>query len=363
MILQEKRNLLRRMLRYLLISPYSWKYTLQLPYYFLKPSSNNHCQLTPLPLAQQINSNHSNTRLVIAGDIMPLNGHDIPVLSQAMRDVINRADYFIANCESPITHEPLSSKYKAMMTFKMPLAYLNGLMAQHDLVAEQCVFSVANNHSRDCLQQDFAAGVALMQQQGYHVIGHYEAAEPLICLKHQGLNMGIAAWTHLMNGERALASHPVVCRDTHTRAHNWQEIKQQYQLNCLIGLPHWGREYQHFPEQQIYQTAEQFALQGFDILLGCHSHVIQPAQWLNDTFCAFSMANLCSIDTHWRTHLIPLLTLELDHQGQLVRYQYDFFMQQIHQGRTHLLALEDCDALTRQRAQNILTLCFNEVAS
>ena len=358
----ENRGPMRRLLRYVAISPYNWMYTLQLPYYFLRPSIKNHSKLPPLPSSQKLTTDTSALKLVVPGDIMPLKGHQAPIICQPMRDIINSADYFIANCESPIVDQPLNRRYKAMMTFNMPLGYLDNITAKLALTPKQCVFTVANNHSRDCKQQNFDNGISLLKQRGYQVVGQYDPSHPLLCIKHSDLTIGLAAWTHLMNGERVLAPRQVVYRQHHVSAADWQEIKQHYKLNCLIGLHHWGREYQHFSDKATYLAATQLAQQGFDILLGSHSHVIQPAQWLEETFCAFSLANFCSIDTHWRTHLIPLLSLELNTQGQLISYHYDFFMQQLRDGAIHLLPLDACERLTQQRARDILALCFNNVA-
>jgi len=260
----EKRSKLTRLLRYAALSPYGWRYTLKLPYYLFSPSKINHCQQKKLPTRFTQITSANKTKFVFAGDLMLLKGHRIPEASQELVDLVNSADYFIANCEAPVADIPLEAKASASFTFTMPVAYLEGIFKQFSIDRKRCILGVANNHSRDVTQQVFDQGVKLMRSQlGFNVIGHFAAGEPpcQIFTAANGLRFAVSAWTHLMNGEKALDRRLVVNRDVQSNQFDWHKFKKENQINSLFGLPHWGNEYQHFPYPETYYQAEDFITQ------------------------------------------------------------------------------------------------------
>src|SRR3990167_4259243 len=120
----ERRSLLRQILRYLFISPYDWQYTLRLPFYSLFPSKKNHCQLSRVARSASIAKEVATTKFIFGGDFMLLNHDDIPILSPEFIKTISVADYFIVNCEAPVVDIPLNTHMTSLVTFAMPLIYL-----------------------------------------------------------------------------------------------------------------------------------------------------------------------------------------------------------------------------------------------
>lgn len=64
----------------------------------------------------------------------------------------------------------------------------------------------------------------------------------------------------------------------------------------VIVAAHWGDEHAYFPNQMQLDYAQLFSDLGVDVVLGTHSHTIQPVEWLtgedgNETLIIYSLGN------------------------------------------------------------------------
>ena len=57
---------------------------------------------------------------------------------------------------------------------------------------------------------------------------------------------------------------------------------------------HWGTEYSTEANDEQRSLAKQLADAGADIIIGCHPHVIEPVEWIDDTICFYSFGNMIS---------------------------------------------------------------------
>lgn len=65
-------------------------------------------------------------------------------------------------------------------------------------------------------------------------------------------------------------------------------------VDVLIVSMHWGNEYQTDASDAQRETAKFLASQGVDIILGTHSHCIQPWEMIDDTVVFYSFGNFIS---------------------------------------------------------------------
>src|SRR3990167_1272730 len=138
------------MIKNIMLSPYPWHYTLRWPIYFNWPSVRNHTHMDLVPDQYNFYPNKVQTvRLLFCGDIMVQNKDKTPQLHPELCHLIQSADLFIGNCESPVdTHLP-NDQAKYQFTFNMPRAYLENIISQTSLAPEQWLLSMANNHTGD----------------------------------------------------------------------------------------------------------------------------------------------------------------------------------------------------------------------
>lgn len=70
--------------------------------------------------------------------------------------------------------------------------------------------------------------------------------------------------------------------------------KYRDKVDLLIVAMHWGEEYIHYPPQSVKDTAKYLAGLGVDIIVGCHSHVVQPITYIGNTLVVYSLGNAVS---------------------------------------------------------------------
>jgi poly-gamma-glutamate synthesis protein (capsule biosynthesis protein) len=82
-------------------------------------------------------------------------------------------------------------------------------------------------------------------------------------------------------------------------------------VDVLIVAMHWGEEYTHVPNANQRETAKFLADLGVDIIIGCHPHVIQPIEKIDNTIVYYSLGNFISNqgDENKRVGLIGTLDI------------------------------------------------------
>lgn len=79
------------------------------------------------------------------------------------------------------------------------------------------------------------------------------------------------------------------------------EIKMlRNEVDVLVVIMHWGVEFTYTPKEYERNLAEMMNELGVDIIVGSHSHSIQPIEWIrsdkHDTLVYYSMGNFVSAD-------------------------------------------------------------------
>jgi len=146
----------------------------------------------------------------------------------------------------------------------------------------RCVFNLSNNHSADAgdaAGQEFirwcgARGVAVVD-------GPLTARVDLSC----GTRLGLAAGCDF-SPNRALG--PI-------GAWNWAtSSRPRQQADLAVFLAHWGEEYVFYPSPRQVETARALWSAGFQLVVGCHPHVVQGthSQAANRAFYSLGNATL-----------------------------------------------------------------------
>ena len=65
-------------------------------------------------------------------------------------------------------------------------------------------------------------------------------------------------------------------------------------VDVLMVAMHWGREYIHTPTELVKSTAQFLADNGVDVIIGTHSHTVQPTEWIGNTLVMYSLGNFIS---------------------------------------------------------------------
>ncbi len=65
-------------------------------------------------------------------------------------------------------------------------------------------------------------------------------------------------------------------------------------VDLLMVAMHWGEEYMTYPVESQKEIAKYLASLGVDLIIGCHPHVIEPIEYIDDTLVIYSLGNFIS---------------------------------------------------------------------
>ncbi len=161
------------------------------------------------------------------------------------------------------------------------------------------VIGMANNHMLDMGASGLADSVAFWRSQPVTAIGALDGSAPAMTEK-DGVKIGWLSYTYSTNGLRerddAAVRVPYIDRERISL-----DIAEQRKkgADALIVSVHWGVENTHTPNEEQTSLAQFLADAGVDVILGHHSHCLQPIVWLERpdgkrTLCIYSLGNLLS---------------------------------------------------------------------
>lgn len=174
------------------------------------------------------------------------------------------------------------------------------------------VMSTANNHSNDRgLEGRISTRELFQNNSDILTVGTYDENRDIIknITEINGIKIGFLAYTYKTNVKipENLRYSIGLYRDpdTQTITDEYKEIIKQEvetlreQVDCLIVMMHWGNEFTfNINEEQEFLSNYLNSL-GVDIIIGNHSHCIQPIKWIHgehDTLVYYSLGNFVSAD-------------------------------------------------------------------
>lgn len=238
-------------------------------------------------------------KIVAVGDIMPggvLAGVDEGYVSQDVLAILKDADIRVGTLETAIGDEP--DFYEEKMVRKADVIYVK----DHDLIKLQQlsidIVSLANNHFFDLGPEGALHTIELLDQMGIKHIGAgrnlEEASKPVIIHK-DGKSVAFLAfcdWREETVGWCPFATDDKMGVNPMYDDHVVAEIKK-YKAQCdyVVVMPHWGIEYLISPSREVYEISQLMIDSGVDLILGGHTHCVQPIWNKKKKSIVFSMGN------------------------------------------------------------------------
>jgi poly-gamma-glutamate capsule biosynthesis protein CapA/YwtB (metallophosphatase superfamily) len=282
----------------------------------------------------------SQTRLVAGGDMMWIRGGWADVLSPALRELVGGADLSLANLETPVEpRRPVPRYTYETPRYNAPPAYLDawaGLPGRH-------VLSLCNNHALDQGLAGLRATRRGVTARGMIAIGgaddEREAVQPV---EAGGLRFVVLGLTFGINGlGRGLAGPagvPIAAFGDARAQTDWALVERllararSMAPDWIIALPHWGYEYEYWPDAAMRADAHRLIAMGADLILGSSPHVLQPVELVSINghdpsapaqitrdggaarhgLIAYSLGDLASILPTRACQAAGMLSLELD---------------------------------------------------
>ena len=255
-------------------------------------------------------------RMRVVGDIMMsmdqigyamISGYDFHNQFEQVAYLLRNADYTMGNMEGTI------GKFKNMDYSGYPMFNCPEAVLQAIKDSGIDFLTLANNHMLDRYFDGLKNTVNWVEQYGLAHAGAFRTQEehdtPIV-INIGGIRFGFVAYTQLTNNmENASSAKGVAIGVPYLFK---SKIKSDIQklreagAEVVIAFPHWGTEYVREPDEDQTLYARRLAQYGADIIIGSHSHMVQPMGYQEVTdddgktrkvFTVFSMGNFISDHT------------------------------------------------------------------
>lgn len=207
----------------------------------------------------------------------------------AVRELLSSADIAIVNHEAPAPND--HTYHPGGLVFTVDPKMLDGVAeAGIDIV------SLANNHIRNAGSSGVKETIRNLRATGIRMFGagrDPDRARAPSCLEQVGLRVcflgydAINTAVHAVSDTRAGAAE-LVLKDVRADIRALRDDG----ADVIVVMPHWGPEYvtRLFPQQR--RQARAMVRAGADVVLGAHSHVTGPVEFVDGVPVLYSMGDL-----------------------------------------------------------------------
>lgn len=246
----------------------------------------------------------------------PAQAYTFAPMYDGIADLIAGADLAYVNHETPIA---ASFPVAGYPDFNAPAD------AGRDLLAVGFdVVNIANNHMLDMGERGLDESVAYWNSTGATLLGGISRrnsdADNLRIVEVKGVRIAFLTYTTMINwahaNELSSGSAHVVPYAKDADIKRQMALARDSGADLIFVAMHWGDEGSFTPNAEQKRLARLLADEGADVILGSHSHNIQPVEWLTGrdggrTLVAYSTGNLISTMLYSYYMVGGLLTFDI----------------------------------------------------
>lgn len=159
--------------------------------------------------------------------------------------------------------------------------------------------SLANNHSLDKNEEGILYSNEFWgKQEGVIKTGTFsswEERDEIPIYEQNDIRFAFLSYTMATNGLTTPTGKEYLVNvyDEELVEKDIQKAKENGAEVIIVAM-HWGNEYTHVPNDSQKEVAEYLSDLGVHLIIGSHSHVIQPIGYVNDTLVIYSLGNFIS---------------------------------------------------------------------
>ena len=192
--------------------------------------------------------------------------------------------------------------------------------------------TTANNH---LLDMEFAGAfrtIEILNQKKIDFIGSYandadKKNRSVKIIERGGLKLAILSYTYgtngyntdeLLSGENSFVSSFIVGEDSPNFTKVKSSVEQDFSVaksfapDLIIVLPHWGTQFTDTPDK-FQRTWQKIFLEfGADIILGDHTHSVQPIEFADGKLTLFCPGNFANIYREYNGDASAMLEVYID---------------------------------------------------
>lgn len=242
--------------------------------------------------------------IIGVGDIMPggmLHCNNSGFASEEIIQKFKGADVRVATLETALGNEP--NWYDGKMTRLADVIYTKDCDIEKLKVLDINIVSLANNHVFDLGPDGIKHTISVLDKAGIKHCGAgmnlSEASKPVV-LTIKGKTIAFIAFCDwrpettgwcLMATEKSAGVNPLYEESIERQI---KEAKHHY--DYVVVIPHWGKEHTYWPTNDVFRLSKKMRIWGADIILGGHTHRIQPVVCKKDNCVAYSLGNFLFVD-------------------------------------------------------------------
>lgn len=167
------------------------------------------------------------------------------------------------------------------------------------------LISLANNHTLDKDEKGVLNSLSYWSKQPVTYAGSYKNKSDRFkkrVYEKNGIKYAFFAYTMKYNTKENFNEHPYYRNDWDKTLVKRDIESVRGEVDLIIVSMHWGTENTFTPNQDQIEAATFLANLGVDIVLGAHSHCVQPVQYIGKTLVAYSLGNFIAQQLHNPTH-------------------------------------------------------------
>lgn len=238
-------------------------------------------------------------KIAAVGDIMPggvLHGREGLFVSDKVLAILRDADIRVGTLETAVGNEP--SFYKEKMVRKADVIYVKDDDLKRLTELDINVVSLANNHFFDLGPEGAIHAIELLDSMGIMHCGagrNLEEASKPVVFEKDGKSIAFLAfcdWRDETVGWCPFATETDPGVNPMYDDYVVREIsKYKKQYDYIAVIPHWGKEHSFVTAGDVYDMANKMVEAGADLILGGHTHRIQPVVRKQNAVVVYSMGN------------------------------------------------------------------------
>lgn len=244
--------------------------------------------------------------------------YDYLPLYKHVSDIISEVDLAFINQETMITGDERG--ISGYPLFNSPEAWARDVV--------ELGFDIVNAASNHTLDKGFSgvegAAEVWSQYEDITYVGAYtsqEDADDIRLVEKDGIIFSVLAYTYGTNGITRPNDFCVYLLDEEKIKSDVAKAKEI--SDVVIVSSHWGDEGSLSPNETQKKFAQVFADAEVDIVVGHHSHTVQPITWVegvngNETLVVYGLGNFISTMTSVDNQLEIMLTLDFVKKGDAV---------------------------------------------
>lgn len=185
------------------------------------------------------------------------------------------------------------------------------------------VVNIANNHMLDKGTAGLVDTINFWNGQDVTLLGGYlnnEDYNDIRVTEYDGVKIAWLSYTYGTNGIVKNEASAVVIPYIEDALILGDLERAKEISDFIIVSIHWGLENTHTPTEEQYRLAQMIADSGADVILGHHSHCLQPIEWIEtergQTLCIYSLGNFVSGMARPMNQVGGILTFSIKGDGE-----------------------------------------------